>query len=412
MDWDRPLTVSSQLVRARGHASAASHARLRSQVEVSAEGWKFLECFRTPATPNDVARSLGVDDGGRAHLEREIEALLANGLLVPPDENEYLYREGHRLAGSFQPATYEPGAGFLGAQAVAGPVDFRVLGVPYGHTSGSPGAARGARAVREASTTMPAYLDARTGVFRGLWDHGQRRLLLEGARLGDAGDVYVEPWASPAEAYDRIERAAREVLKDTDGTPVFLGGDHSVTEPILRALVARAAPVFVVHFDAHTDMSAAFEGRPHHHGSVMEVVRRMPEVSGILQIGVRDLGPPWWRGASKTVTVSAEEARTRPAEELVSLVPEDAACFVSVDIDVLDPSEAPGTGVPVPGGLRLVELEPILTALGLRRRIVGMDLVEVAPDLDRARLTAQCGVRALVRLMDAVQTRRASAGTS
>jgi arginase family enzyme len=68
--------------------------------------------------------------------------------------------------------------------------------------------------------------------------------------------------------------------------------------------------------------------------------------------------------------------------------------------------------VPVPGGLRLVELEPILTALGLRRRIVGMDLVEVAPDLDRARLTAQCGVRALVRLMDAVQTRRASAGTS
>jgi agmatinase len=404
-DPDRPLVLSRRLVRTRGEG-AACHVLLGSRVEITERGWDFLESFRKPASPEEVLTRLGVDGQARVEYEREIARFVVAGVLVPPDEEEYLYRHGQTLAEPYRPTIYRSDAPFLGSERTDGPADFRVVGVPLGQASGSPGAARGARAIREASAALPAHHDPRTGAFLGLFDHAAGRLLLEGARIADQGDIYLERWGAPSESYRSIHDAATEVLATGTGLPVFLGGDHSITEPLVRAVAARKGLLHVVHVDAHTDMSAARDGVPHHHGNVMEVVRHLPSVTGILQIGVRDLGPPWWRAPKNTVTLSTEEARRMPAAEIVRLVPPEAACYVTIDIDVLDPGEAPGTLVPVPGGLRLVELVPILTALGRAREIAAVDLAEVAPDLDRSNLTAKCAVRLLLALMDAVHRRQ------
>jgi agmatinase len=252
---------------------------------------------------------------------------------------------------------------------------------------------------------LPAHLDPRTSAFRGLWDHDSERLLLEGARFRDHGNVFIDPSASTNDAYQSIHAAARQMLERSPGIPVVLGGDHSLSEPILRAVTELGQPVFVVHFDAHTDMSPAYRGRAHHHGSVMDLIRRLPAVSGILQIGVRDFGPPWWKGVEKTQVISCARAQRITTDELMGFIPEDSRCYVSIDIDVLDPSEAPGTGVPVPGGLRLFELERLIGAVGSARHVIGLDLVEVAPNLDRGQSTALAAVRVLVRLLDAIQQR-------
>jgi agmatinase len=403
-DLDRPLRLSSQLVRMGepGRAGVA-HAKIKVLLELGEDGWALLDQFRTPIPPRALLERLGLDADARGSFELAIARLVEAGLLVGSDETEYLYDRWCELAAPHWPTMRRAGGGLLGADDGEGPADFHVFGVPLDRASFTPGAARGARAIREASSALPAHLEPRGGAFRGLWDHERGRLVLAGARLLDHGDVYVDPASSAREAFDAVHSTIRRRLDLCPGVPVFLGGDHSITEPILRALVDARGPVFLVHFDAHTDMSPAFRGRPHHHGSVMDLVRRMDGVAGILQVGVRDLGPPWWTGAPKTVVLSADRARSDG--ELLRHVPADAACYVSVDVDVLDPSEAPGVAVPVPGGLRLVELERMLQALGGARAVAGVDLVEVVPDLDRGRVTAAVAARLLVRLLDAVHVR-------
>lgn len=400
---DSHLVLSSRLVRATG-GGAVSHAFLRTRVEITARGWALLDHFRKPAVPAELFEKLGLDDAGRAEYGRAISGFVTAGVLVPPDEEEYLYSEGRALTARFRTALHRTDTTFLGSAGPAAAADFRIVGVPFGQVFGSLGAVKGPRAIREVSA-VAAFDDPRDGSFRGLWDPSREGLLLAGARIADHGDVTIEPSDSPEEAIRRIYDAVGEVLDHGRGLPVFLGGDHSITEPLVRAVAARRGPLFVVHFDAHTDMSEAVAGVPHDYHNVMEAVRRLPSVTGVLQIGTRHLGPPWWRVPEKTVTVSALRALRTSPEEIVRLVPDGAFCYVTIDIDVLDPGEAPGTAVPAPGGLRLVEIEPIVRALAAAREVVGADLVELAPDLDRSNLTAICSLRLLLALMDAVHHR-------
>jgi agmatinase len=401
-----PLRVSSQLVQLAG--GAVAHAKVGVPVPFNEDAWELLEQFRAPVTPDAVLERLALPVDTRAAVEAAIGRFIEAGLLVEPDEAAYLHRHFVGLTTPHRPRFLPAPRGFLAAGSETGAADFQVLGAPLDRAAHVPGAARGPSAVREASNSLPAYLDARTAAFRGLWDHAACRRVLEGARFVDHGDVALDGAASLAENFDAIHAAVAHVLGASPAIPVTLGGDHSVTEPVLRALTEARGPVFLVHFDAHTDMSPAYEGRPHHHGSVMDRVRRMDAVAGILQVGVRDLGPPWWKGVEKTEVVSTAEARRTTPEALVAKIPEGVACYVSIDVDVLDPSEAPGTGVPVPDGLRLAELVAFVQAVGAARTVAGVDLVEVAPELDRGRLTAQCAVRTLIALLDAVRGRRAT----
>ena len=257
-----------------------------------------------------------------------------------------------------------------------------VLGVPFDSgVSYRPGARFGPQGVRAGSKLLRPYhpsLDVHP------W---------EAQQVADAGDVATNPFDIVA-AIGEVEAAARSLLGQADRI-VTIGGDHTIALPLLRAVAAQHGPVALVHFDAHLDTWDTYFGAPYTHGTPF---RRAVE-EGVLDLDVsahvgirgplyskKDLDDDRELGFA---IVSTEEVARRGVDEAVDRVRArvgDRPVYVSIDIDVLDPAHAPGTGTPEPGGLTSRELQQILRGLtGLR--LVGGDVVEVAPAYDHAELT-------------------------
>jgi agmatinase len=257
-----------------------------------------------------------------------------------------------------------------------------VLGVPFDSgVSYRPGARFGPQGIRAGSKLLRPHHPA---LDVDPWDALQ---------VADAGDVTVNPFDLLA-AIGQVEAAARALLADADRI-VTIGGDHTIALPLLRAVAAVHGPVALVHFDAHLDTWDTYFGAPYTHGTPF---RRAVE-EGVLDLDVsahvgirgplysaRDLPEDRALGFA---TVSTDDVARRGVDQAVDRVRArvgDRPVYVSVDIDVLDPAHAPGTGTPEPGGLTTRELQMILRGLaGLP--IVGADVVEVAPAYDHAELT-------------------------
>jgi agmatinase len=265
-------------------------------------------------------------------------------------------------------------------------VDVAVVGVPFdGGVSYRPGARFGPAHIREASRLLrpfnPAAGPAGAEPFAA-------------AQVVDAGDIAANPFSIETAITD-IERRARELLTRT-GRLVVLGGDHTVALPLLRAVAARHGPVAVVHFDAHLDTWDTYFGAAYTHGTPFRraVEEGLIDNEAAVHVGVR--GPLY--GPSDLTDDAALGFRCVPATEfdalgaagVVELVRArvgDRPVYVSVDIDVLDPAFAPGTGTPEAGGLTSRELLAILRGLA-GTRVVGADVVEVSPAYDHAQVTA------------------------
>jgi len=265
----------------------------------------------------------------------------------------------------------------VGTAAVA------IVGVPFdAGVSYRSGARFGPQAIRAGSKLLRpyhAFLDVEP------WRRHQ---------VADAGDIACNPFDIGA-AIASIEAAAADLATRADRI-VALGGDHTIALPLLRALHRARGPLALVHFDAHLDTWDTYFGEPYTHGTPF---RRAFE-EGLLvkdrsvHVGVR--GPLYSTadlaqdaGMGFRVVTTADVAR-RGVDDIIGLVRErvgDAPVYLSVDIDVLDPAHAPGTGTPEPGGLTTRELQFILRGLdGLD--LAGADVVEVAPPYDHAELTA------------------------
>jgi agmatinase len=287
--------------------------------------------------------------------------------------------------------------------------DVAVLGVPWdlGTTSRS-GARMGPRALREAST-MYAFRDG----LEALYDGEARVKLMGGVRWADAGDVELGPmWTT-----DRYHEAVRERLLpilQAGLFPVTLGGDHSITYPLLKAVhEARGErPFHLVQFDTHMDYWDEEGGERYSHASPIIRSHEAGRLSGLTQYGIRSLhtagdniGLARRRGAR---IFWAEQARDMQPAELVEHLTPGADVYVTFDIDALDPAIAPGTGTPEPGGLSYYEAKGILLAVCARCNVIGMDLVEVAPQYDGpGQLTALHGARLILDAVGAVFRRRA-----
>ena len=258
-----------------------------------------------------------------------------------------------------------------------------VLGVPFdGGVSYRPGARFGPAAIRAGSKMLRPYhpaLDIEP------WAVMQ---------VADAGDVAANPF-SIAEAIEAIEARARALLSRADHV-LALGGDHTIALPLMRAAASVHGPLALVHFDAHLDTWDTYFGEPYTHGTPFRraVEEGLLDLDCSAHIGIRS--PLYARGdltddaALGFVIVSAAEVATAGVEAAVSRVRArvgDRPVYVSIDVDVLDPAHAPGTGTPEPGGLTSRELQLMLRGMdGLR--VVGADVVEVAPAYDHAELTA------------------------
>lgn len=262
--------------------------------------------------------------------------------------------------------------------------DIAILGVPFdGGTSYRPGARFGPMGVRQASRNLRPGFHVEHDVAP-----------LARRQVVDAGDVPVTPY-DITDAMAQIDAHARELLGGPDRRIVAIGGDHTVALPMLRATAAQHGPVALIHFDAHLDTWNTYFDAPITHGTVF---RRAFE-EGLLRedksihVGIRgpiydklDLRDDVAFGFRVIRAGDLDVLGIEEAAEVVRRRVGDAPVYLSVDIDVLDPAFAPGTGTPEMGGLSSRELLHLLRRLdGLN--LVGGDIVEVAPAYDWAEIT-------------------------
>jgi len=218
---------------------------------------------------------------------------------------------------------------------------------------------------------------------------GHRRAVFAGISAVDGGNVAFPPFSAPAMREAVEGRIA--AIAAAGAAPFTVGGDHSITLPILRALARRHGPLGVIHLDAHLDTSgpeiwgeAFHHGTPFRHAMAEGLVAR----GALFQIGIRG---PWGSpeedapsrahgGRIFTADEVADRGAARVADEIRGALGSRSA-YVSFDVDALDPAYAPGTGTPVPGGLQTREAFALLRALA-GVSLIGMDVVEVAPPLD------------------------------
>jgi agmatinase len=276
--------------------------------------------------------------------------------------------------------------------------DIAVVGVPFDSgVSYRPGARFGPAHVREASRLLRPYNPA------------QDVHPFSVQQVADAGDIAANPF-DILEAVSAVESAARELTEG--GTRlVTIGGDHTIALPLLRVAAEReGGPVAVVHFDAHLDTWDTYFGAPVTHGTPF---RRASEEGLIdqtasLHVGIR--GPLYGKEDLRDderlgfAIISSVELETEGLPRAIQRMHDrlgDRPVYVSVDIDVLDPAHAPGTGTPEAGGLTSRELLAMLRALG-EHRIVGADVVEVAPAYDHAQLTAVAASHVAYELISAM----------
>lgn len=262
-------------------------------------------------------------------------------------------------------------------------VDIGVLGIPFdGGVTNRTGARHGPRAVREQTTLIRRYNHA-TGV-------GPFEL----ARVADLGDAWLEQPYELSGALDEIQAFLARV-HEAGTVPLSVGGDHSVTLPILRA-IARDGPVGMVHIDAHCDTGDDYLGSRFHHGAPFRraVEEGLLDPKRVIQIGIRGSlnHPDMWQFSHDTGmrVVYMEEFTDkgwRWAAEEARKVIGNAPAYLSFDVDGLDPVFAPGTGTPEAGGLSMIEAQRLIRALG-GLDFIGGDVVEVSPPFDPSGLTA------------------------
>jgi agmatinase len=260
--------------------------------------------------------------------------------------------------------------------------DVAILGVPFDTgVSYRPGARFGPGHIRESSRLLRPYNPA-AGVspFAAL-------------QVADAGDLGVNPF-DITEAIATIERGARALLERAPRL-LTLGGDHTIALPLLRAIHASHGPVAVVHFDAHLDTWDTYFGAPYTHGTPFRRASEegLLDPSGCLHVGIRgplyaadDLAADTEAGFQVVPATELEYLGTRGVIERIAARVADRPVYVSVDIDVLDPAFAPGTGTPEAGGLTSRELLAVLRSFAALN-LVGADIVEVAPAYDHAQIT-------------------------
>ncbi|MFV1878262.1 agmatinase [Nioella sp.] len=274
--------------------------------------------------------------------------------------------------------------------------DVAILGAPFDFgTQWRPGARFGPRAIREASTLF-SFGHA------GAYDHEDGVTYLgPGTRIVDMGDADIVH-TDTEQSHANIEAGVRAILS-RGALPVVLGGDHSINIPCVRAFAGQG-PIHIVQIDAHLDFVDERHGVRHGHGNPMRRAAEQDHVTGLTQLGIRNVSSTAREGYEDAARMgsdilSVRQMRALGTEAVLARIPADVDIYLTIDIDGFDPSIAPGTGTPSHGGFLYYEVLELLAALAKRQRIVGMDLVEVAPAYDHTDTTAILAAQLLLNLI-------------
>jgi len=291
-------------------------------------------------------------------------------------------------------------------------VDVAIIGAPFDDAvTHRPGARFGPRAIREAQYTSGSINSLQLDVEP-----------FEVLKVVDAGDANIVPaWIERAHAL--IYRKVLEVAS-TGAIPIVLGGDHSITWPSATAVaeVRRPGSIGIVHFDAHADTAADDWGVLAGHGTPMRRLIESGAVKGknFVQVGLRGYWPPvetfQWMQEQGLRWHFMREIEERGADAVVAQAIEEALdgpdfVYLSLDIDVVDPGMAPGTGTPEPGGMLTREVLRAIRQIVAAVDLAGMDVVEVSPPYDHTETTAMVANRAALEAISALAVRRKAGKT-
>ena len=325
---------------------------------------------------------LGVLAGGSALASRSIPAAHAQQTQPP------------RLAALRAPTFF----GCIAGEIDTFKADAAVIGIPYdlGHGS-NPGTRMGPRTIREVSMEL---LASQTDPNRnpGFYDIDHDEQILAGIRMVDLGNVLAPP-AQVEPTLDRITAVIAAIL-ERGAMPVVIGGDHSITFPVLRGYSKAPRKIHIIHLDAHHDYAETTDRATgmvsYRHGNHIRHALNLPFVTGVSMIGLRgirrgDVAPIEEAKKRGFYVVSAAEAIRVGMEKVAASIPAAESYYLTIDIDVLDPSLAPGTGTPVPGGFTYYQLRDLLAAIAARGPVVGFDLSEVSPPNDVGNITSRLG---------------------
>ena len=285
--------------------------------------------------------------------------------------------------------------------------DVAILGAPFDFgTQWRAGARFGPRGVREASTLF-SFGHA------GAYDHEDDATYLGAdvriVDMGDADIVHTDTETSHA----NIEYGVRKAL-EAGALPVTIGGDHSINIPCIRAFDGEG-PIHILQIDAHLDFVDERHGVRHGHGNPMRRAAEKDYVTGLTQVGIRNVSSTAREGYEDAREMGSDILSVRQARALgpagvIARIPEGARLYVTIDIDAFCPSIAAGTGAPSHGGFLYYDVLEMLQAAAKRHDVVGIDLVEVAPDYDPTGSTSILAAQVLLNFLGFIFHERALRG--
>ena len=274
--------------------------------------------------------------------------------------------------------------------------DVAVLGAPFDFgTQWRAGARFGPRGIRDASTLFSFG-------HSGAYDHEDDvTYLTEDVKIVDIGDADIIH-TDTIKSHKNIEKGVRSILK-AGALPVVLGGDHSVNIPCVNAF-SNSGPIHILQIDAHLDFVDERHGVKYGHGNPMRRAAEKNYVTGLTQVGIRNVSSTSKDGyedakAMNSDILSVRQTRKIGPKNLVGRIPKDSNVYVTIDIDAFCPSIAPGTGTPSHGGFLYYEILEILQHLSKQNKVVGIDLVEVAPDYDHSGSTTILAAQILLNFL-------------
>jgi agmatinase len=282
--------------------------------------------------------------------------------------------------------------------------DVAILGAPFdAGTQFRAGARFGPRGVREASTLF-SFGHA------GAYDHEDDATYLpESVRIIDMGDADIIH-TDTVNSHANIEYGVRKALA-AGALPVTIGGDHSINIPCVNAFDDQG-PIHILQIDAHLDFVDERHGVRNGHGNPMRRAAEKPYVTGLTQLGIRNVSSTAREGyeaarAMGSDILSVRQIRALGVATVAERVPKGARLYVTIDIDAFCPSIAPGTGTPSHGGFLYYEVLELLQAVAKTHEIIGIDLVEVAPDYDHSGSTTVLAAQLLMNFLGFIFYERA-----
>jgi agmatinase len=268
--------------------------------------------------------------------------------------------------------------------------EIAILGIPYGMPYETSAMANDQSRAPDAIRQVSSMTDIAYTKNHFDWDLGGTLLDGRDIEIVDCGNVTADK-SNHREHYRRAEQAARKIF-GSNTVLITLGGDHGIPIPVLRALEVHGTPITLVHVDAHLDWRDEINGETEGYSSPIRRASEMPWIDKIVQVGMRGIGSARTGEVDDALAygariISAYEMHDIGIDAVLDLIPDGGPYYLTIDADGIDPTIMPAVISQTPGGLNWVQIRKLIHGLVNKGRVLGMDLVEIAPKYDIGNIT-------------------------